>query len=88
MGDLNITTNLSTDGKETTSTGMGGSEVKSTARWEGSTLVVNSKTSFQGGDVNIKDSYSLSPDGKTLTEVTHVETSIGNFDSTSVFDKQ
>ena len=88
MGDLNITTNLSTDGKETTSTGMGGSEVKSTTHWEGATLVVNSKTSFQGGDVNIKDSYSLSPDGKTLTEVTHVETGMGNFDSTSVFDKQ
>jgi hypothetical protein len=88
MGDMNLTTTLSTDGKETTSTGMGGSDVKSTAHWEGSTLVVNSKTNFQGGDVTIKDSYSLSPDGKTLTEVTHVESGMGNFDSTSVFDKQ
>ncbi len=88
MGDFNITTNLSTDGKETTSTGMGGSEVKSTAHWEGSTLVVNSTTSFQGSDVKIKDSYSLSPDGNTLTEMAHVETGMGNFDSTSVFDKQ
>jgi len=88
MGDLNITTNLSTDGKETTSTGMGGSEVKSTAHWEGSTLVINSTTSFQGSDVKIKDTYSLSPDGKTLTETTHVETGMGNFDSTSVYDKQ
>jgi hypothetical protein len=88
MGDLNVTTNLKSDGTETTSTGMGGAEVKSTAHWEGSTLVVNSTTSFQGSDVKIKDSYSLSPDGKTLTETTHVESGMGNFDSTSVFDKQ
>jgi len=88
MGDLNVTTTLSTDGKETTSSGMGGAEVKSTAQWEGGTLVVNSKTSFQGSDIKIKDSYSVSADGKTLTEVTHVESGMGNFDSTSVYDKQ
>ena len=88
MGDMNLTTTLRSDGTETTSTGMGGSPVKSTARWEGSTLVVNSTASFQGSDVKIKDSYTLSPDGKTLTEVTHVESGMGNFDSTSVFDKQ
>ena len=88
MGDMNMTTTLSTDGQETTSAGMGGSPVKSTAHWDGSTLVVNSKASFQGADVTIKDSYSLSADGKTLTEVTHVESSMGNFDSTSVYDKK
>ena len=88
MGDLNITTAISTDGKETTSKGMGDAEVKSTAHWEGGTLVVNSKTSFQGSDITIKDSYSLSSDGKTLTEKTHVESGMGNFDSTSVYDKQ
>jgi hypothetical protein len=88
MGDMNLTTTLSTDGKETTSAGMGGAEVKSTAHWDGATLVVNSKTSFQGSDITIKDSYSLSADGKTLTEVTHVESGMGNFDSTSVYDKQ
>jgi hypothetical protein len=88
MGDLNITTALSTDGKETTSAGMGGAEVKSTTHWDGSTLVVNSKTSFQGSDVTIKDSYSLSADGKTLTEVAHIESGMGNFDTTSVYDKQ
>ena len=88
MGDLNLTTTISTDGKETTSAGMGGSPVTSTAHWENGTLVVNSKASFQGADVKIKDSYSLSADGKTLTEVTHVESGMGNFDSTSVYDKK
>lgn len=88
MGDLNTTANLDTTGKETKSSGMGGADVTSTAHWEGVTLVIDSKTSFQGSDVKIKDSYSVSSDGKTLTEVTHVESGMGNFDSTSVYDKQ
>jgi hypothetical protein len=88
MGDMNLATTLSTDGKETTSSGMGGAPVTSTAHWDGVALVVDSKTSFQGTDVKIKDTYTLSGDGRTLTEVTHVESGMGNFDSTSVYDKQ
>jgi hypothetical protein len=88
MGDMNLTTTLNTAGQETTSAGMGGAEVKSTAHWDGGTLVVNSKTSFQGSDITIKDSYTVSGDGSTLTEVTHIESGMGNFDTTSVYDKQ
>ena len=88
MGDMNLTTTVSTDGKETTSAGMGGAPVTSIAHWDGIALVIDSKTSFQGSDIKIKDTYTLSSDGKTLTEVTHVESGMGNFDSTSVYDKQ
>ncbi len=88
MGDMNLTTTVSTDGKETTSTGMGGTPVTSIAHWDGIALVIDSKTSFQGSDVKIKDTYTLSSDGKTLTEVTHIESGMGNFDTTSVYDKQ
>ncbi len=88
MGDMNLTTTISTDGKETTSSGMGGAPVTSIAHWDGVSLVIDSKTSFQGSDVKIKDTYTLSGDGRTLTEVTHVESGMGNFDSTSVYDKQ
>jgi len=88
MGDMNMTTTLNTAGQETTSAGMGGAEVKSTAHWDGGTLLVNSKTSFQGSDITIKDSYTVSGDGSTLTEVTHIESGMGNFDTTSVYDKQ
>jgi len=87
MGDINYTESISTDGKETTWAGMGGSEVKGTGHWDGSKLVVNAKTSFQGSDVTIKDTYTVSEDGKTLTVASHAETSMGNFDSTAVFDK-
>lgn len=88
MGDMNLTTTVSTDGKETTSQGMGGAPVTSIAHWDGIALVIDSKTSFQGADVKIKDTYTLSSDGKTLTEVTHIESGMGNFDTTSVYDKQ
>jgi len=87
MGDMNLTSNFDTTGKETTSPGMGGAAVTSTAHWDGVALVIDSKTSFQGNDVKIKDTYTLSGDGQTLTEVTHVESGMGNFDSTSVYDK-
>jgi hypothetical protein len=88
MGDSKLTTSLSTDGKETTSPGMGNSEVKSTSHWEGGALVVNAKSEIQGSAVAIKDTFTVSADGKTLTEVTHIESGMGNFDLTTVFDKQ
>lgn len=88
MGDMAYTESLTTDGKSSTWPGMGGSQVTGTAQWNGSSLVVDSKTSFQGSDVKIKDTFTLSPDGNALTEATHVESGMGNFDSTSVFDKQ
>lgn len=87
MGDMKSTQTLTTDGQESTSTMMG-NPVKSTAQWDGASLVVNAKTSFQGTDLTIKSTYSLSDDGKTLTVKTHAESSMGAFDSTAVYDKQ
>jgi hypothetical protein len=88
MGDSNMTSTVDTSGKESKNPGMGGADVTSNAHWDGATLVIDSKTSFQGSDVKIKDSYSLSADGKTLTEVEHIESGMGNFDITNVYDKQ
>lgn len=87
MGDTAYTESLTTDGQSSTWPGMGGSQVTGTAQWDGSALVVDSKTSFQGSDVKIKDTYTLSTDGNTLTDVTHVESGMGNFDMTSVYTK-
>jgi hypothetical protein len=88
MGDTAYTVSLSTDGKETTFPGMGGAPVTCTSHWDGAALVVNSKTSFQGADITIKDNYTLSADGKALTETTHIESGMGNFDETLLYDKQ
>lgn len=87
MGDTAYTESLTTDGKTATWPGMGGSQVTGTAAWSGAALVIDAKTSFQGSDVKIKDTYTLSADGGTLTDVTHVESGMGNFDMTAVFTK-
>jgi len=87
-GDSTTSSTIDTSGKETKNPGFGGADVLSTAHWEGVSLVVDSKMSFQGNDMKIKDTYTLSADGKTLTEVAHVESGMGNFDLTSVYDKQ
>jgi hypothetical protein len=88
MGDMTMVDSFTTDGKESTWDGMGGAKVKGTAHWEGSALVVDAKTDFQGSDVTIKDTYKLSDDGKTLYINTHAGTSMGDFDSKTGFDKQ
>ncbi len=88
MGDSNTTETFTTDGQPSTWNGMGNTKVTGTSTWDGNNLVVNAKTSFQGADVTIKNTYSLSADGKTLTSAAHIVTSMGNFDSTSVYDKQ
>ncbi|HEX4002656.1 MAG TPA: hypothetical protein VHX36_08410 [Candidatus Acidoferrales bacterium] len=87
MGDTAYTESLTTDGASATWPGVGGTQVTGTAQWTGGSLVVDSKTSFQGSDVKIKDTLTLT-DPNTLTEVTHIESGMGNFDTTSVFTKQ
>jgi len=87
MGDSVTTSTLDTTGKETKN-GGNGMDVLSTAHWDGVALVVDSKASMQGNDMKIKDTYTLSGDGKILTEVLHIESGMGNFDLTSVYDKQ
>lgn len=88
MGDSTTTEAFTTDGQPSSWSGMGNTKVNGTANWKDDKLVVNAKTSFQGSDVTIADTYSLSPDGKTLTSVAHITTGMGNFDMTSVYDKQ
>jgi hypothetical protein len=51
---------------------------------------VNAQTAFRGSDVRItvEDRYTLSDDGKILTQATHIESDSGQFDTTKVFEKQ
>lgn len=87
MGEVTADLKYSTDGKETTNT-IRGTEIKSTANWEGDELVISGKGSFQGADVTLKDRWSLSPDGKTLTILRHVNSPMGETDQKIVLEKQ
>jgi hypothetical protein len=87
QGNMNATSNYTTDGKEATNH-MGDREIKATVVWEGSKLVVNAKTSFQDAELLIKSVWTLSDDGKTLTQNVHFTTPMGEADQTLLYDKQ
>jgi hypothetical protein len=69
-----------TDGAETKnqlSTGEGASH----AFWDGNDLVIRTTmTNSKGVDVLMEERWSLSPDGQTLTTLSHIETSKGGAD--------
>jgi len=56
--------------------------------WQGAVLVVMEKVSFQGEEGALKASYSLSAGGKVLRKMTHVAMNAGEFDTTTVYDRQ
>ncbi len=86
-GDFDFEMVISTDGKETTNT-IGESEMKSVAKWDGDTLVVKTKGTFGDNEVTIDDKYTLSGDGKTLTQVRHFASAQGELDQKLIFEKQ
>jgi hypothetical protein len=86
-GDMEFESNYSTDGKETKNS-FGPNEMKSTARWEGDLLVVDTKGQFGDTEVKILDKWELSADGKTLTVNRHFSSAMGEMDQKIVFEKQ
>jgi hypothetical protein len=82
--DLNYTT----DGKVCVNKTTNG-EAKGTAKWDGSSLVIESTQQVQGAELKSREVWSLSSDGKTLTIVTHLTLpQQGEFDVKQVFEKQ
>ena len=88
QGDQKYTLTYNLDGTETVNTPAPGIDIKSTAKWDGPSLVVNSKLKFQDQDVTIKAVWTLSDDGKTLTQNAHLESAMGEIDQKVIFDKQ
>ena len=87
QGDMKRSIKYSTDGKETTNDFMG-QQMKSTAAWDGSKLVITTKGDFGGTEVKLVDTWSLSTDGKEFTDVLHIVSPQGEFDITFVLNKQ
>ena len=87
QGDQKYTLNFNLDGSETTNSPAPGIDIHSTAKWEGSSLVVTSKLKFQDQDVTIKAVWTLSEDGKTFTQNAHLESAMGEIDQKIIFDK-
>ena len=86
QGQQNYTLLMTTDGKEALNK-PSGLEMKSVATWNANNLVVSTKLQFQGSDVAIKTSWTLSDDGKMLTENAHLESPMGETDQKMVFNR-
>lgn len=62
--------------------------LSSKGEWQGSSLILTEKITYQGNPGTLKSTYTLSADGKTLTRAMHITVDQGEFDTTSVFDRQ
>jgi hypothetical protein len=76
-----------TNGKENTNTVLG-NEVKSTAKWEGDTLVIDSRSSFAGRTVELNDRWRLVQGGKVILIDRTIQGPAGKFSQVIVLDKE
>jgi hypothetical protein len=88
MGEFEFTSNYTTDGKECANQGFGGSEAKSVLKWDGETLLIDTKGAFGDSPYTMKDKWVLSEGGKVLTILRRFSSSMGDVDQRLVFDKQ
>jgi len=86
-GEFTSNNAYTTDGKECVNQGRMG-EMKSTLKWDGDALVIETKADFGGNAVTITDKWTLSEDGKTLTISRHFASPQGEGDAKQVYEKQ
>jgi hypothetical protein len=67
MGDIKATLTYGVDGKEYKNS-VNGNEVTSILKWDGAVLVIESTVITPNGTASVTDRWSLSADGKTLTQ--------------------
>src|SRR5579862_3139667 len=79
MGDITYDAIYTTDGKEASNT-INGNVFKSTIKWDGDNLAVDTKGSFNGNEFTAKDRWTLSEGGKTMTVQRHLASSMGETD--------
>jgi hypothetical protein len=61
--------------------------LSSQAVWRDSSIIVTDKITYEGGAGWIVSTYTLSPDGKTLTKAFSASIDQGTFDMLAVYDK-
>jgi hypothetical protein len=87
MGEFTHEYSYTTDGKECVNK-FRNIDRKSTARWEGDTLVIESKMNVEGNAVTVLERWSLSEDGKFLTNHRVLKGPEGETKLKTVFEKQ
>ena len=85
-GEVTNEVKILTDGTEFTND-LHGQEIKGSAKWEGKTLVVTQKATMQGTEIVVVQSWTLSEDGKSLTQEVSISTPQGELKQRAVLDK-
>jgi hypothetical protein len=75
------------DGSEVTNTVVG-NPFKSKLKFEGDVLVIETQGSINGNDFTMVERYTLSADGKTLTDNRHLKGANGEADQKWILEKQ
>jgi hypothetical protein len=88
MGDMNFTINLVDDGKTVATWQIMGNDAKSTAHWDGNTLVVHTDSTIQDNAMQFESRYQLAPDGNNLTVNGHMSGPMGDADTKLIFNKK
>ncbi len=86
-GQVTSEVKYTTDGKETAYRIMG-NDARSTAKWSGSTLLIDTRFTVQGSEVVLSDKWNLSADGRSLTVLRHIRSAQGDMDIRFVLEKQ
>ena len=56
--------------------------------WKGAVLVVTERVQFQGAEGTLEAKYQLTSAGKKLKKTTHVAMPAGEFETTTVYDRE
>jgi hypothetical protein len=86
MGEVSNEVKITTDGKEFTNT-LHGQEIKGTAKWEGKVLVVTQRINMQGTELVVVQKWTMSEDGKNITQEVSFSGPQGELKQTAVLDK-
>jgi hypothetical protein len=87
LGNQTVDTTLRTDGQEITNKTRTG-EAKTVGKWVGRDLQLVTTRAVEGGVAVTTETWSLSPDGKTLVSVTDMKTPRGAFQVRMTLEKQ
>jgi len=86
-GEATVDRHYTTDGKENVNE-VRPQQVKSTAKWEGNKLLINTKLEIPDGTIEIKDSWELTDGGKQLLVIREFKTPQGDQQQKLLFNKQ
>ncbi len=91
MGERTATSKYTLDGKENTNT-MGRGEAVSKSKWDGDKLAIEGTRKFSGPngemEMQFREVYALSPDGKVLTVTSTMTSPRGERTSKQVYNKK